>query len=208
MMCCLALLVIACDAPREEKAAKPDHLKKLASMMTGSYHSARQAAEDTTYFDISLEMSRIWADSSDGFWIYVEQAVRANKEKPYRQRVYHLVQENDSTFRSELYSLARPSLWVGQYDQPEAFDTLTMTQLQPLEGCDVYLRMHDGAYAGSTFEQDCKNSWGAAAYATSEVKLNDSTMTSWDRGFDTTHVQVWGATAGPYVFDKIADRSL
>jgi hypothetical protein len=29
-------------------------------------------------------------------------------------------------------------------------------------------------------------------------------MESWDRGFDAQGNQVWGATKGPYVFDKVA----
>ncbi len=39
-----------------------------------------------------------------------------------------------------------------------------------------------------------------ASYATSEVTLDEVALESWDRGYDDTDTQVWGATQGPYVF--------
>ena len=41
-----------------------------------------------------------------------------------------------------------------------------------------------------------------ASYATSEVELREERITSWDRGYDGEGLQVWGATEGPYRFDR------
>ena len=63
-------------------------LEQLAYTMAGSYTSAEQAKSDTNYFEIELEMVRIWPKRKDGAWFCVEQATAADKAKPYRQRVY------------------------------------------------------------------------------------------------------------------------
>ncbi|HRH37726.1 MAG TPA: CpcT/CpeT family chromophore lyase, partial [Flavobacteriales bacterium] len=81
-------------------AQRTPGLEQLAATMEGSYTSAAQAKTDTSYYEIELEMKRIWAKRKDGVWFYVEQAVAGNKEKPYRQRVYHVQALNDSTFTS------------------------------------------------------------------------------------------------------------
>ena len=75
-------------------------LEQLAYTMAGSYTSAAQAQADSSYFEIELEMVRIWPKRRDGAWFYVEQATAASMEKPYRQRVYHLREVNDSTLAS------------------------------------------------------------------------------------------------------------
>ena len=46
----------------------------------------------------------------------------------------------------------------------------------------------------------CASDLRGAAYATSEVTITPQFVLSWDRGFDNTGKQVWGATEGPYVF--------
>jgi hypothetical protein len=33
--------------------------------------------------------------------------------------------------------------------------------------------------------------------------VTETTLESWDRGFDAGGEQVWGATAGGYVFEKL-----
>jgi hypothetical protein len=51
-------------------------LDTRASWLTGSFSSQDQAAGDTNYYDIRLEMVPIWTDHPNGRWFYVEQASR------------------------------------------------------------------------------------------------------------------------------------
>ncbi|WP_337872991.1 CpcT/CpeT family chromophore lyase, partial [Ignavibacterium sp.] len=55
-------------------------LDLLVSWMTGSFNSEEQSKNDSDYYNISLEMHRIWENRNDGYWLYVEQAVAAAKE--------------------------------------------------------------------------------------------------------------------------------
>jgi hypothetical protein len=63
-------------------------------------------------------------------------------------------------------------------------------------------------FAGSTHGSACSSNLRGAAYTTSEVRVTPSRMISWDRGFNDEGMQVWGATGGPYVFDKIASSAM
>ena len=196
MRCLIALfLVLPLVAPAQS-------LDELASWMTGSFSSAAQAEADTNYYAIELEMARIWPERTDGVWLYVEQAVAAKKEKPYRQRVYHVQQLDDSTFTSTILKIEGGERFFGGYADPALLDSLHEGLLTELEGCAITLHRRGDAYVGSTDGRACTNAWGEAAYATSEVILSSGRMVSWDRGYNDTGEQVWGAVGGGYVFER------
>jgi hypothetical protein len=75
--------------------------------------------------------------------------------------------------------------------------------LVPKAGCAVRLKRADGqTWTGGTDGHGCPSSREGAAYTTSEVTLTATELRSWDRGFDAKGKQVWGSTAGPYIFVK------
>jgi CpeT protein len=182
---------------------KDTDIEILLNWMTGSFSSEEQAKSDTNYYDIRLEMVQIWKDRSDGPWIYVEQAVADYKDKPYRQRIYQLVQEND-VLKSVVYSIENPLRFAGEYQNENALSQLTPDSLQIREGCAVYLeRTSDDTFLGSTKEKECVSNLRGATYATSEVTIKNDRILSWDRGFDSNDAQVWGAEKGGYIFLKL-----
>lgn len=177
-------------------------LEQLATTMAGSYTSAEQAKADTNYFEIELEMVRIWPKRKDGAWFYVEQATAESKAKPYRQRVYHLQQVDDSTFTSSILSIKGGASWFGAYADPVKLASLPADSLVAMEGCTITLHRRGTAYVGSTHQRDCPNQRSGASYATSEVTVLPDRMISWDRGYNDAGEQVWGAEQGGYIFRK------
>lgn len=174
----------------------------LLTWMTGSFSSAEQAKVDTNYYDIRLEMVQIWNERSDGPWIYVEQAVADFKDKPYRQRVYQLAQENEAV-KSVVYSFDNPLRFAGDYKKENPLNQLTPDSLTIRQGCAVYLKkISNDTYKGSTKNKDCESIHRGASYATSEVTVKADRILSWDRGFDENEKQVWGAEMGGYIFLK------
>ncbi|MBU0741431.1 chromophore lyase CpcT/CpeT [bacterium] len=175
----------------------------LSQCLVGSFSSAEQAAKDADYHDITLETVRVWPTRGDGVWLYVEQAAAESKDKPYRQRIYHLTRRNDVTFSSEIYTLPDEAAMVGAWRDPTRFDALSPADLVVKEGCAVELeRVNAWMFSGSTREQDCPSELQGASYATSEVTITPSWIESWDRGFDEADNQVWGAIKGAYRFVK------
>jgi hypothetical protein len=207
------LATLAGCAPRQEGVAPPvdaradRELSRLVDWMTGTFSSARQAAADSSFYEIILRMTPIWPERIDGYWLYVEQAVAAFEHRPYRQRIYHVARTGAGELQSAVYELPEPRRFIGAWRHPDFFGTLSYASLEPREGCAIALtRRGDGAYAGSTPGQLCKSSLHGASYATSEVVITAEGMTSWDRGFDEAGRQVWGAEKGGYVFDKLSNR--
>jgi hypothetical protein len=201
----IALLGCSQQSRRGEldAVAEDAELSLLTEWMTGTFSSEAQAAADTSYFDIRLEMARIWPTRSDAVWLYVEQAVADHRDSPYRQRVYRLSRESGHNFASAIYLIPEPSRFVGAWRNPGTFDGLAPDSLSEREGCAVTIwRQDETTFVGKT-DDHCPSELYGAAYATSEVRIEFDKMMSWDRGFDADGEQVWGAIEGGYVFTKL-----
>jgi hypothetical protein len=185
--------------------ASVDH---VATLMIGDYSSAAQASKDPAHFkSVALHMVPIWIDRTDGRWLYVEQAMTDTPDKPYRQRVYCVLDRGDGV-ESRVFELpGNPLALAGAWKQPERLNALTPALLVPREGCSVRLRPQpDGSWKGGTDGQGCESTRQGASYATSEVTLTGGRIETWDRGFDAAGKQVWGSTEGPYIFLKEATK--
>ena len=198
----IIVCALMCTLLVNAQETKPS-LDLLKRYMVGSYTSSAQAARDTNYYNIELEMARIWLKETDGIWLYLEQATAKKKDKPYRQRIYHLTQMDDSTFSSSVCNLDSMHWFTGAYKDIARLGAMKPNDAKPLEGCALILHWRNGRFVGSTHENDCKNAWGKATYATSEVNIGPAGVLSWDRGYDDAHNQVWGAELGGYEFVKM-----
>lgn len=176
--------------------------------MQGSFSTAAQAkALPNDFFDIRLEVRRIWPARTDGCWLYVEQASARSLEKPYRQRVYRLQEQGYSGATSEVYTLPGRALdWAGAWREPERFARMMPADLALRSGCTIHLKRQDGVWVGGTRGRGCESSLRGAAYATSIVRVLENRVESWDRGFDRSGEQVWGSSAGAYVFERTVKR--
>ena len=176
----------------------------LIDWMQGSYNSEEQSKNDSDYYNISLEMKKIWTDRSDGYWLYVEQAVAETKNQPYRQRIYHLVFE-DNIIKSIIYSLPDEKKFIGAWKNTVVFNNISPDSLETRVGCEVIIKRFDqNTFMGSTVENKCTSSMRGASYATTEVTITKNKLLSWDRGYNDKDEQVWGAIKGGYIFKKIS----
>ena len=177
----------------------------LCNYMTGSFSSEAQSIADSNYFDIRLHMSPIWPQRTDGYWLYVEQAMSTAMDKPYRQRVYQVVQINDSVFESRVYEFPEPAAVANAWKDSTKLRALSFENLQLRDGCAIVLKYHSNTktFIGETGKLSCPSSLRGASYATSEVRIDAHMLLSWDRGWDASGKQVWGAVNGAYQFTKI-----
>lgn len=200
-LCLILGLNMACKA----QATKQDkELDLLMQYMTGSFSSAKQAAADSAYFDISLHMARIWQHrpTTEGYWLYVEQAMASRADKPYRQRVYHVYRDGQQRLVSAVFELRKPLRFAGQYALAAPLAGLTPDSLLPRQGCEIVLVPNAQGFEGSTGDRTCPSNLRGASFATSQVILTEQLLESWDRGFDAAGKQVWGAEKGGYRFVK------
>jgi hypothetical protein len=186
---------------QSKKKSSESYLNELVTIMQGHYSSEKQSVADTTYFNISLRMVPIWKNK--GHYLFVEQAIFKKQDKPYRVRIYKLVQDGDK-FISEIYTLKNEKEWIGKWNTPEAFDALTENDIEQKKGCEVVLkRIGKNKFAGETGVKTCSSELRGANYATSKVTVLKNQILSWDQGFDKEGKQVWGAEKAGYVFDKL-----
>ena len=177
-------------------------LQQLADWMTGEFDSSEQADKDSSYYNISLKMTRIWPEKTNGIYLYVEQALASTPKEPYRQRVYFVTQIDDLNYTSDVYTFKNAEKFIGAWKTPESFADVTVFDLKYKEGCTVFMDYDGFQYSGRTKTGSCKSDLRGASYATSEVIILPSKLSSWDRGYDENDEQVWGAEKGPYVFKK------
>jgi CpeT protein len=186
---------------QSKKNNKESYLKELVTIMQGHYSSEKQSVVDTSYFNISLRMVPIWKDK--GNYLFVEQAIFKKQDKPYRVRIYKLVQEGEKLI-SHIYTLKNEKEWIGKWNTPEAFDSLTENDIELKQGCEVVLqRIDKNKFIGQTGLKTCPSELRGASYATSKVTVLENQILSWDQGFDKEGKQVWGAEKAGYVFDKL-----
>ena len=111
--------------------------------------------------------------------------------------------DNQGTI-SAVYELpGDPLEYAGAWRDPSRFSGLDPQTLVLRDGCQVVLsRSGKSEWSGSTVGNNCESTLRGASYATSEVTLTPQGIRSWDRGYDASGAQVWGAEKGPYVFDR------
>lgn len=186
----------------QQKLEKHD-LTALSGWISGSFDSGAQFKSDTGFFNISLKVRPMWATRKGENWFYLEQAMALALDKPYRQRVFQLLQMGDSVLLGTFYELPGPSRFIGGCERPEVLDKINPDSLQMRKGCAISIHKNSpDKYSGTTHGKLCHSSLKGATYSTSKVAITKHQIDFWDQGWDAQDKQVWGATKGPYQFVK------
>jgi hypothetical protein len=197
-----AAILLALAACAHTPEPPPDPLAHAASLMTGQFDSSEQARNQSGYLEILLSMQPIWEGRDPGVrWFYVEQATAEEPDKPYRQRVYRLSLNHAGEVVSEVFVLDEPVRYIRGWETG-ALAGLAEDKLELRPGCEVYLRRAGEGFRGATRGKGCGSNLRGARWASAEVELDAGGLRSWDRGFDASGQQVWGAAAGPYRFKR------
>lgn len=199
------LIGIALSSCAQLSPQPESRVERLALWLSGSFSSAAQAQRDASYFDVRLHVAPIWTGRDDGPWLYVEQALGAQLDQPYRQRVYRLLELPDGRVESQVYELPAPKAVIGAWRDPGRFPLAGPEPLLLRSGCAVRLQDAGTRFVGATEGKSCASALRGASYATSEVILDANRIQSWDRGYDSGDQQVWGAVGGAYEFVRQAD---
>ena len=200
-----AAIFIAAAAMAQQKVTEKD-LTELKNRMAGAFSSEAQSKTDTDYYNIQLHMAPIWTERKDGYWLYVEQAVAKALQRPYRQRIYHVYKQDDTTLVSKVFEINAPIRFAGAWSNMALLKDITVDSLIDRQGCAISLhKNNEGNFSGATPGKECLSSLRGAMYATSEVVIYSDKLVSWDRGWNKEGKQVWGAEKGGYHFIKVKE---
>ena len=187
-------------------AAAESPADRLYRYLTGHFDSTDQASTDLAFFPIDLLTCPIDIPELGTRVLHVEQSLIENGmvQSPYRQRVYVVTDGADpaTTAVSQVWEFNTPGPFAGFC--AGTGDKATPADLVERVGCQVELTWLGDHFEGSTPGKECLSDFQGATYATSEVKVSEVLIESWDRGYDDMDQQKWGATKGPYLFDRIS----
>jgi hypothetical protein len=184
-------------------------VEEVASFLEGTMDTSLQAAANPKSANVRMTTCRIALKSTqpagiDGaIFLYQEQALSTDLTKPYRQRFIQLSPSPVSqTVRSLSFKPENPTVWSGFCNKPIADRVIERSSLgTPV--CSVFLRRSGESYVGNTPVDGCPTSARGAIRITNHIVLDKAGMNTWDRGFDASGKQVWGAKAESYQFRRM-----
>lgn len=205
----LLLLTLLSSAPFAENvtlgADPPDAIEKVADLLTGTFDSKAQSeADPEAYRAVRLVAVRVPKSRlGDGAPVlYLEQALLATPDKPYRQRFLRLEATADGGVISRVFEPKDPIVVSGKWRDPLDLALYGPGDVVERIGCAVRMKREGEGWTGGTEGTSCPSALSGARYARSVVNLVPGRMETWDRGFDVNDRQVWGAEKGPYVFER------
>ncbi|MSR42027.1 MAG: hypothetical protein EXS10_09045 [Phycisphaerales bacterium] len=178
----------------------------LAAWLTGSYSTHAQAIADPSFHDLHLEIVPCWTDRADGPWLYFEQSSAATIDKPYKQRVYKLIENLDTTITMLVFELPNdPLSYALAWKLPRPLNDLTPELLNAQDGCamSMTIALNGTSATGGSEGTHCPSTYAGAAYSTVELIVSADRLQLWERGFDAKGTIVTGSRTGPCEFMRI-----
>ena len=173
--------------------------------------TASVVKEDSTTIQVQMTTCRVRvAGEHNSIFLYQEQGLVGKLDRPYRQRFLEITTEEDTkdtenTDSELVYSLSyKPenlSQWVNFCDRDLVKRVASQEQLGKLV-CRVTLKPLLNVYAGKTASGGCPATFRGAVKITNRIVLHQEGMDTWDRGFDESVNQVWGARDRAYQFRR------
>ena len=197
----LCFVVFSCGSSRTTKDSPADNdgMDLLMKWMTGSFDTEQQARKDPDYYNITMHIYPIWTDRYEGNWLYVEEAMSAIPQSPFRQRIFHIVY-SVGKYIVHVYELPDPDKYIGKWIGGTDWDTLSKDDLITKKGCELYLVWHDGQFVGSTRGQLCRSAMGENTYQTSQIRVSEEWITRKERKLVTQDDERSVTDQDPYIF--------
>ncbi|MBX2865636.1 MAG: chromophore lyase CpcT/CpeT [Leptolyngbyaceae cyanobacterium MAG.088] len=178
-----------------------EHVDAVAAHLSRTMDTTEQAQRNPRFVGVQMTTCPIQitaSDDPDSIYLYQEQALTERIESPYRQRFLQITLSADTTrVESRTFKPSTPDAWTGLCQQTNP--AVNANELGDLV-CVVGLRLSPLGYVGSTPDDGCPVNLRGAVRLTNTIVLHQDGMDTWDRGFDSNGLQVWGAEAEPYQY--------
>jgi hypothetical protein len=197
----LALQPLAAAAPTSS-----DDVREVVARLVGVVDTSRQAIGRRRAPDVRITTCPVrltGRDAAPGItYLYQEQALSLELDKPYRQRLLRIGPTADSRVESATFKPKNPETLTGLCARPEAERLVSLATDAPVD-CRVVLAPAGDDFVGSTPPEGCAANVRGAVRITNKITLRRDGMDTLDRGFDAAGTQVWGATDDTYQFRRI-----
>ncbi len=179
----------------------------LAQWLAGDHSNWAQAIANPPFFAHIRVGIRALPNpvTTDGVWLFLEQAYDYELNHPYRTAILQLIYQND---RIEMinYRLKNPETFFGASRDRDRLHPITAEAMDRLDGCTQWVDRADAHTFKGTVEAGnncCIHRKGVDTYLSIEFEVTETTYSSLDRGYNVdTHELVWGSIAGAFEFTK------
>lgn len=171
--------------------------KSLEGVMTTSV-----VRDDSPEIQVQMTTCRVEVDKNkDSIFLYQEQGIVGSLDKPYRQRFLEITnsEESDNVVYSRSYKPENLEQWANFCNSEDK--TVSKSSIGKLV-CTVTLKTFLTVYSGTTPPEGCPANVRGAVTITNRIILHQDGMDTWDRGFDESGNQVWGAEDEAYLFRR------
>ena len=172
----------------------------LSFWLNGTFTNQEQAEYEAGFIEFRLEIRQIWPDVTGEYWFYIEQirgGVEYKAESKRGQRIYRLIAEKDGSIRAEEYEIPQPELYIEEWRRTNPFGSLLPNDLFYTENCDLIFYRKGDKYIGKSSNKQCNNGPSRVSYTTADVVISDGGISTWDRGYDSNDIQIWGCQKRP-----------
>jgi hypothetical protein len=182
--------------------------KDVASRLEGVMDTSAQARANPEVANVTMTACRVaLSDNSPStnksIFLYQEQALSKELNKPYGQRFLEISSVNNGrTVRSLSYKPVNLEAAINLCNKPASERMVKLNDIgKPF--CTVFLTRSGENYIGINPSQGCPANVRGAVKMTNTIVLGNTSMKTWDRGFDAKGKQVWGNESNAYEFRKI-----
>lgn len=212
-----ALLAFACvfasgtaayaDQPNIQKPVPLERqVEEVVSHLVGAMDTSAQASANPDAPNVRITTCKVKVKDAaslnrpQAVFLYQEQALSRRLSQPYRQRFLRIAPSANSLgVESAVFKAPTPKAWIGLCGKPEAERVVQRSDIGA-SNCSVFLQRSGENYMGETSAGGCPSDYKGAVRITNRILLHEAGMNTWDRGFDATGNQVWGAKDKPYQF--------
>jgi CpeT protein len=206
-------------APDTQNNTNNADVQNIVTYLLGIMDTNEQAATNRKVANVQMTTCKVTVkttptDSLDqnnriSVFLYQEQALIESLNQPYRQRFLEITNSNEPNLvESKSYKPTELEQWIGFCQKPEVERLVSQVDLgMPI--CSVFLKQSAAnyiqpLYIGETQKGGCPANVRGATSITNTIYLFPDGMNTWDRGFDASGNQVWGAANEAYKFRKKA----
>jgi CpeT/CpcT family (DUF1001) len=201
------LVAVAQDKPVSNVSNQ--QVEDVASRLEGIMDTSARARVNPKAANVRMTACRVGITQNTNqsvgkpIFLYQEQALSRELNKPYRQRFLEISSVNNGrTVRSLSYKPANSESVINLCNKPVSERIVKFSDLgKPV--CSVFLTRSQENYIGVTPSGGCPANVRGAVKITNTIVLKKTGMNTWDRGFDANGKQVWGAESESYEFRKI-----
>lgn len=202
----LSVFLLAIATPAQAQTPLGQQVNEVVAHLVGVMDTSAQAAANPSLSHVRMTTCKVRLQGRslqpDAVYLYQEQALASDLAKPYRQRLLEISPSVYSqSVRSLSFRLAAPEKLVGLCDQP---DTSRIVEASAISTpvCSVFLKRSGADYIGRTPIDGCPANVRGAVRITNQITLHKAGMDTWDRGYDASGKQVWGAKAQSYQYRR------